>query len=77
MTDGFPVRVTILLQRLVSLELADYLSVFNLFLTQQIMAISSKRCKIDNSESHNSLNLALRIFEPFVRILLNVNSFLN
>ena len=41
------------------------------------MAILSKRCKPDNFELHNSLNLALRIFEVFVRILLNANLSLN
>ena len=41
------------------------------------MAILSKGCKPDNFELHNSLNLALRIFEVFVRILLNANLSLN
>ena len=36
-------------------ELTAYLSFFNLFLTQWIMAILSKGCKLDNFESHNSL----------------------
>ena len=36
-------------------ELTAYLSFFNLFLTQWIMAILSKGCKPDNFESHNSL----------------------
>ena len=39
------------------------------------MAMLSKGCKPDNFESHN--NLDLRIFEAFVRILLNVNISLN
>ena len=47
-----------LLQGLVSHELAAYLSVFNLFLTQLIMAILSKRCKLDNFEPKNSLKLS-------------------
>ena len=47
-----------LLQGLVSHELTAYLSVFNLFLTQWIMAILSKGCKRDNSEPHNSLKLS-------------------
>ena len=47
-----------LLQGLVSHELTAYLSVFNLFLTQWIMAILSKGCKPDNFESHNSLKLS-------------------
>ena len=37
-----------LLQGLLSHELTAYLSVFNLFLTQWIMAILSKGCKPDN-----------------------------
>ena len=40
-----------------SQELTAYLSVFNLFLTQRIMAILSKGCKPDNFEPHNSLKL--------------------
>ena len=36
-------------------ELTAYLSFFNLFLSQWIMAILSKGCKLDNFESHNSL----------------------
>ena len=47
-----------LLQGLVSHELTAYLSVFNLFLTQWIMAILSKGCKPDNFEPHNSLKLS-------------------
>ena len=47
-----------LLQGLVSHELAAYLSVFNLFLTQWIMAILSERCKLDNFEPKNSLKLS-------------------
>ena len=39
-------------------ELTAYLSVFNLFLTQWIMAILSKGCKPDNFEPHNSLKLS-------------------
>ena len=34
------------------------------------MAILSKACKPDSLELHNSLNLALQIFEAFVAILL-------
>ena len=41
------------------------------------MVILSKACKPDNFESRNSLSLALRIFETFVRILLIVNLSLN
>ena len=40
-------------------ELTAYLSVFNLFWTQWIMAILSKGCKPDNFEQHNSLKLLL------------------
>ena len=47
-----------LLQGLVSHELTAYLSVFNLYLTQWIMAILSKWCKPDKFESHNSLKLS-------------------
>ena len=47
-----------LLQGLVSHELTAYLSVFNLFLTQWIMAILSKGCKPHNLEPHKSLNLS-------------------
>ena len=47
-----------LLQGLVSHELTVYLSVFNLFLTQWIMAILSKRCKTGNFEPHNSLKFS-------------------
>ena len=39
-------------------ELTVYLSVFDLFLTQRIMAILSKGFKPDNFESHNSLELS-------------------
>ena len=38
-------------------ELPAYLSVFNLFVTQWILAILSKGCESDNFESHNSLKL--------------------
>ena len=39
-------------------EVTALLSVFDLFLTQLIMTILSKRCKPDNFESHNSLKLS-------------------
>ena len=58
-------------------ELTAYLSVFDLFLVQWIMAILSKGCKPDNFESHNSLKLTLQIFKAFNRIFLNVNLSLN
>ena len=48
-----------LCQGLVLHELKAYLSLFDLFLTQLIMAILSKRCKPDKFESHNSLKLSL------------------
>ena len=54
----FSVRVTKLLQGLVSHELTAYLSLFNLFLTQWIMAILLKGCKPDNFEPHNFLKLS-------------------
>ena len=53
------------LQGLVSHGLTAYLSVFNLFLTQWIMAILSKGLKPDDFEPHNTLNLALQVFEAF------------
>ena len=56
--DEFSVRSQKLLQGLVSHELTAYLSVFNLFLTQTIMAMLSKGCKPDNFEPHNSLKLS-------------------
>ena len=37
------------------------------------MTISSKACKPDSFELHNSLSLALRIFKAFIQILLIVN----
>ena len=47
-----------LLQGLSSHELKVFLSVFNLFLTQWIMAILSKGCKPDKLESQNFLKLS-------------------
>ena len=55
--DEFSVRVTKLLQGLVSYEFTAYLSVFNLFLTQWIMVILSKLCKPDYFEPHDSVKL--------------------
>ena len=46
-----------LLQGLVPRELTTYFYVFNLFLTQRIMAILSKGCKPDNFDSYISLKL--------------------
>ena len=69
-TDEFSVRVTKLLQGLVSHELTLYLSVFKLFLTQWIMAILSKGCKPDKLEPHHSLKLSFTniggLFSNFV-----------
>ena len=45
---------------------------FDLFLTQWIMAVLSRRCKPDNSESHNSLKL--RPFRIFAWIKLPCHS---
>ena len=53
-TDEFSVRVTKLLQELVSHELTAYC----LFFTQWIMVILSKKDKPDNFEPHNSLKLS-------------------
>ena len=47
-----------ILQGLVFHEFTAYLSVFDLFLTQRIKVILSKRCKKDNFESHNCLKLS-------------------
>ena len=47
-----------LLQGLVSHGFTAYLSVFNLVLTQWIMAILSKGCKSDKFEPYTSLNLS-------------------
>ena len=56
--DEFSVRVTKLLQGLMSHELIAYLSVFNIYLTQWITAVLWKVCKPDNFESHNSVKLS-------------------
>ena len=47
-----------LLQWLVDHGITAYLSVFDLFLTQWIMAILSTGCKLDNFESHDFLKLS-------------------
>ena len=66
-------------------EITAYLSVFNLFLTQWIMAILSKGCKPGNSESQSSLKLSfvniqsntvnvnLSLNQTFLRFLLRQN----
>ena len=41
---------------------------FLIYFWLSAMAISSKRCKPDNFESYNSLNLILPMFEVFVQI---------
>ena len=43
-------------------ELTAFLSVFNLFSTQWIMALLSEGCKLDNFEPHNSLKLSFTGF---------------
>ena len=73
----FSVRVTKITSRIGVSELTVYLSVFDLFITQWIMAILSKGCEPDNFESQIFWNLTLQMFEVFVRILLNVNLSLN
>ena len=75
MTDEFSVMVTKLLQGLVSHQLTAYLSVFNPFLTQWIVAMLPKGCKPDSFEPNNSLKLSLT--RAFVPILSNVNLSLN
>ena len=59
MTNEFSVMVTKLLQGLVSHELTAYPSVFNLILTQWIRA-TSKVCKPDDFEPHNSPKLSFK-----------------
>ena len=54
-----------------------YLSLFNLFLTQSNLAITSIGCKPDNFESHNALKLTFTTIRGLVRILLNGNLSLN
>ena len=58
-TDEFSVRVAKITSRIDLSWTQSYLSVFNLFLTQGIMAILSKGSKPDNVEPHNSLKLSL------------------
>ena len=76
MTDEFSVRVKKITSKIGVLWTHSLSSVFNLFLTQWIMAILLKGCKPDNFEPHNSL-IALQMFEAFIPILLNVNLSLN
>ena len=58
MTDEFSLSQK-LLQGLVSHELTAYLSVFDIFLTQWIMAILSKSCKLHNFKPHSALKLSV------------------
>ena len=65
-----------LLQRLVSQKLTIYTSVFDLFLTQGIMALLSKRCTPDNFESHNSLKVSFRNIQGLYSNFVECESFL-
>ena len=58
-----------------SCELIAYLSVFDLFLTQQIMAIS-KRCKPDNFELLNSLKFSFKNIQDLHSSFVACESFL-
>ena len=63
-TDVFSVRVTKLLQGLVSYEITAYLSVFDLCLTQWVMALLLKGCQPQTTLNHKTLqNLTLQILE--------------
>ena len=57
-------------------EFTVYLSVFDLFLTQRIKAILSKRCKPDNFESHNSLKLSFMDMQGLHSNFVDCESFL-
>ena len=59
-----------------SYELTAYLSVFNPFLTQLIMAILSKGCKPDNVESYNSLKLSFTNIHDLCSNFVECESFL-
>ena len=65
-----------LLWVLVSHELTAYLSVFDLFLTQFIMAILSKGCKPDKFEPHNSLKISFTNVWGFHSNFVECESFL-
>ena len=65
-----------LLQGLMSHEILTYISVFNLFLTQWIMAILSKGCKPGNFEPHNSLKLSFTNISGFHSSFVKCESFL-
>ena len=53
-----------------------YLFVFNLFLTQLIVAILSKGCKLDNFEPHNSLKLSFTNIQGLCSNFVERESFL-
>ena len=57
-----------LLQGLVPHKLTAYLSAFDLFLTQRLMAMLSKGCKPDNFESLYKKNLANSLWLTFTNI---------
>ena len=61
-TDYFSVKVTRINSR-TGVSWTHRLSLFDLFLTQWIMAILSKGCKPDNFELHNSLKLSKSLFQ--------------
>ena len=65
-----------LLQGLVSHELTAYHSVFDQFLTQWIVAISSKVCKPDNFESQSSLKLSFTNIQGLHSNFVECESFL-
>ena len=77
LTDEFSVRVTKITSRIGVSWTHSLFMFFTYFLTQWVMAILSKGCKLDNFESHNSLKFVLKTFLAFIRILLNVNLSLN
>ena len=66
-----------LLHRLVYHELIAYLSIFNLFLSQWIMAILSKGCKPDSFEPHNSLRLSFTNIQGLHSNFVECESFLD
>ena len=58
-------------------EVTTYLSVFNLFLTQRIMAILSKICKPDNFEQYNFLKLSFMNIPDICSNFVEKGSFLD
>ena len=73
MTDEFSVRVTKITSGIDVSWTHSLTFCFWPSLTQCIMAMSSKGCKLDNFESHIPLKLSLQIFTIFIPILLNMN----